>query len=85
MEVFDSVDDANIAAVMATSDAATKAGFTQQEVDEGHILCAKDGTMELVDIFPDGSWEYQNVTEDGAVETMSGASASLLALYLASP
>lgn len=82
MAVFDSVEDANAAAVMDTVSAATKEGFTNQLVDEGHVLCAKPETMELVDVFPDGSWEYQNVDEDGKAIEMSGINAAILALYL---
>lgn len=83
-KVFKSVEDANAAAMMDTTAAATKAGLTEQLVDDGHIICQKPGTMELVDVFPDGTWEYQNVNEDGEAESMSGNSAALLALYLAS-
>lgn len=84
MAIFDSVEDANIASVMDTTSAATKEGFTDQIVDEGHILCAKPDTAELVDIFPDGSWEYQNINVDGLMEEMSGQNAALLAMYLVS-
>ncbi len=38
--------------------------------------------MILVDVFPDGSWEYQDVDEDGKAVTMSGSNAAMLALYL---
>lgn len=82
MPVFNSVEEANAAAVMDTVSAATKAGLTSQLVDEGHILCAKPDTMELVDIFPDGSWEYQNVLDSGKAESMTGPSAVMLSLYL---
>jgi hypothetical protein len=82
MAVFGSVDEANAAAVMDTVNAATKAGLTSQLVDDGHVLCAKPDSMELVDVFPDGSWEYQDVNDDGTMETMSGPSAVMLALYL---
>lgn len=82
MAVFTSVEDANLAAVMDTISAATKEGFTEQMVDEGHVLCAKPETFELVDVFPDGSWEYQNIDDDGKAEIMSGTNAALLALYL---
>lgn len=84
MAIFNSVEDANAAALMDTTDAATKAGFTDQMVDEGHVFCAKPESMELVDVFPDGSWEYQNVDEDGKAITMSGTNAAILALYLVS-
>jgi len=82
MKLYKSVEAANNGAVMNTIKAATKAGLTKQVVDDGHILCSKPDTMELVNIFPDGSWEYQNVKTDGKMQTMSGANASLLALYL---
>jgi hypothetical protein len=82
MAVFNSVEDATMAAIMDTVSVATKAGLTSQVVDDGHTLCAKPDTMELVDVFPDGSWEYQNVPANGKVESMSGTSAVMLSLYL---
>lgn len=82
MEVFDDIEAATTAGTMNTIDAATKGGFTEQTVDDGHVLCAKPDTSELVDIFPDGSWEYQAIKEDGEMDTMSGQTATLLALYL---
>ena len=82
MAVFESVDDANSAALMNTVSVATKAGFTDQLVDEGHVLCAKPDSLELIDVFPDGSWEYQNIDDDGKAETMSNTSAVMLTLYL---
>lgn len=81
-KVFNSIEDANAAALMDTVDAATKAGLTNQVVDEGHVLCQKPDSLELVDVFPDGSWEYQNAGEDGEMETMSGSNAVMLALYM---
>jgi len=70
---------------METIAAATKAGFTDQMTDDnGHVLCQKPDTMELVDIFPNGGWEYQNARENEPMQEMSGANAALLALYLAS-
>lgn len=82
MAAFESVEDANMAAVMDTVSAATKAGFSNQAVDEGHVLCQKPDTWELVDVYPDGSWEYQDIDDEGKVEEMSGTNAALLALYL---
>lgn len=83
-KVYQSVEDADADSVMDTVTAATNAGFTLQVVDEGHVLCQKPDTMELVDVFPDGSWEYQDVKEDGTMREMSGPNALLLSLYLAS-
>lgn len=82
MDLFASVEDADSSAVMDTISAARKAGFTQQVNDDGHVLCAVPDTARLIDVFPDGSWEYQDVLEDGEMETMSGDSALMLALYL---
>lgn len=82
MNLYTSEEDANAAAVMETVGAAFNAGFTEKIVDEGHVFCSKPKTMELVDVFPDGSWEYQNVNKEGKVEEMSGTTAALLALYL---
>lgn len=82
--IYTSEEDANADSVMDTISAASKAGFTDQVNDEGHVLCQKPDTMELVDIFPDGSWEYQNVGEDGKMQEMSGTNAMMLAMYLAS-
>lgn len=82
MAVFDSAEDANAAAVMDTVSVAKKNGLTEQMVDDGHVFCAKPETMVLVDVFPDGSWEYQDVDEDGKSITMSGTNAALLVLYL---
>lgn len=84
MPIFQSPEDAAAAAVMDTVAAATKAGLTQQVVDEGHVLCQRPESMELVDVYPDGSWEYQNALENGEMQTMSGINAALLAMYLAS-
>jgi hypothetical protein len=83
MEISQSAEELNDSRVMDTLSAATKAGFTQQVNDEdGHVLCAVPDTMKLVDIFPNGSWEFQDVDEDGEMKTMSGDSAVMLALYL---
>jgi hypothetical protein len=83
-QLYQSAEDLNSEAVMETVLAATKAGLIQQVVDEGHVFCARPDSMELVDVFPDGSWEYQNALEDGDMVTMSGANAMLLAMYLSS-
>lgn len=82
MDIFNSPEDANAAAVMDSVAAAFNAGLTNKVTDEGHVLCARPDSMELVDIFPDGSWEYQNVSEEGKTESMSGTTAALLSLYL---
>ena len=82
MEMFNSIEDANAASVMNTLSAANKAGFTEQVNDEGHVLCSVPGTTRLIDIHPDGSWEYQEVKDDGEMETMEGDSAAVLAVYL---
>lgn len=80
--VFGSVGQADEAAMMDTLTAARKGGLTDQVPDESHILCQRPDSYELVDIFPDGSWEYQDVLEDGSMRTMSGLNAALLAMYL---
>jgi hypothetical protein len=82
MKIFSSIEDAKASAMHDTFGAAIKAGFTNYTNDEGHVLCAVPETNRLVDIFPDGSWEFQDVNEDGSMETMSGTSAVMLALYL---
>ena len=82
MDLFASAEDAYAAAVMDTISAARKAGFTHQVNDDGHVLCAMPDTARLIDVFPDGSWEYQDVLDDGEMDTMSGDSALMLALYL---
>lgn len=83
MEIFEDVESATSAEILNTIDAATKGGFTEHvNDDDGHTLCSKPDTSELVDIFPDGSWEYQAIKEDGEMDAMSGQTATLLALYL---
>jgi hypothetical protein len=81
-KIYNSVEDANADALVDSVAAATKAGFTLQATDNGHVLCQKPDSYELVDVFPDGSWEYQNIGDDGKAIEMSGPSAVLLALYL---
>ena len=83
-KIYMSDEDADAAALMDTVAAATKAGFVNQSNDEGHVLCMKPDSMELVDVFPDGSWEYQDVDDKGSIVEMSGASAVMLAYYLSS-
>jgi hypothetical protein len=82
MKIFSSIEDAKASAMQDTLGAAIKAGFTEHTDDEGHVLCLVPETNRLVDIFPDGSWEFQDVNDDGTMETMSGDSAVMLALYL---
>jgi diaminopimelate epimerase len=82
MKIFRSHEDAIASAMQDTLRAAIKAGFTEHADDEGHVLCLVPDTNRLVDVFPDGSWEFQDVNDDGSMETMSGNSAVMLALYL---
>ena len=81
MQIFNSSEDAYLSDVMDSVHAATKAGFTKQAVDSVHVFCQKPDTIELVDIFPDGSWSYQNPTNK-KTESMTGDSAAILAIYL---
>jgi hypothetical protein len=82
MKIFRSHEDAKASAMQDTLRAAIKAGFTEHTDDERHVLCLFPDTNRLVDVFPDGSWEFQDVNNDGSMETMSGPSAVMLALYL---
>jgi len=84
MRVSNSIEEARAADQADTVKVATDAGFTEQVEDEGHVLCQKPDTMELVDVYPDGSWEYQNARDDGSMQEMSGSYSNLLAMYLAS-
>jgi hypothetical protein len=83
MKLYQSEEHARIEAVMNSVEAATKAGFTTQVEDDGHVLCGKPDTNELVDIFPNGSWEWQNANEETMkMEEMSGTCAALLQMFL---
>ena len=84
-KIFGSLEESLAASFANTLAAATKGGLTDQVPDADHMLCGKPDSMELVDVFPDGSWEYQDAKDDGDMVTMSGKDAALLAMYLYSP
>jgi hypothetical protein len=77
-------DEINAKLAADTIRAATNNGLTKVVPDDdGHTLCGND-EGEIVDVFPDGSWEYMGIREDKTMRTMSGPSAVLLAGYLQS-
>jgi hypothetical protein len=77
-------DEINTKYAADTIRAATTNGLTNVvEDDDGHTLCGND-EGEIVDVAPDGSWEYMGIREDKTMRTMAGPSAALLAGYLQS-
>lgn len=78
-------DQINARLAADTIRAATLNGLTKVVPDDdGHTLCGNEETGEIVDVFPDGSWEYMGIREDKTMRTMAGPSAILLAGYLQS-
>lgn len=84
MDFYPSVEDLNTARMMNSIAAAKHYGLTSSVAVDGHVYMSRPDSMELVDIFPDGSWEYQDVKEDKTMRTMSGPNASMLSMYLQS-
>jgi hypothetical protein len=56
-----------------TIETAKAYGFDTLQADGDTILCGKPGTATLVQVFPNGSWEYRDVSEDEIRETDSSA------------
>ena len=84
MTTYRTVESARVEDFTNTIQAATNAGLTLQAEDEGHVLCGSTHSNELVDVYPNGSWEWQNIDEDGKAITMTGTNAALLQMFLAS-
>jgi hypothetical protein len=81
-KLYHSVEEYNEDMQYNTIHAARHNGFDMtQDGDNGHVLCGKHATAELVDVFPDGSWEYQN-REDDEVDRMTGVSSVMLHYFL---
>lgn len=78
-------DQINAKLAADTIRAATLNGLTKVVPDDdGHTLCGNEETGEIVDVFPDGSWEYMGIRDDKTVREMAGPSAIMLAGYLQS-
>lgn len=84
-KVFRSEADATAALQADSIEAAKMFGLTDvSNQPDGHVYCQKPDSMELVDIYPNGSWEYQDVLPNGDMRTMSGPGAAMLGYYLKS-
>jgi hypothetical protein len=86
MQLFHSTEELNHHRVENTIHVARMNGFdTIQKEEDGHTLCGKHGTEELVDVYPDGSWEFEHSYDEreGGASAPSGTSATFLGIYFA--
>ena len=82
-QLFKSQDDLHASDVANAVRTAHVGGFnTTKTTDNGHTLCGKHATSEVIDIFPDGSWEYKNGAD--ASKDISGETPAMLKIFLSS-
>jgi hypothetical protein len=81
LKLFTSTDAMNKAALGETIRVAKAFGFDTTQEENGSTLCGKAGTATLVEVFPDGSWEYRDAAGDEE-EIETGPSAAILGVWL---
>lgn len=76
MELYHNEDDYNAAHKKKTLAIATTNGYdVEQESGEGKTMCGKHGSSEIIEVYPDGSWEVLG-------EKISGQNSIFLKIFL---
>lgn len=83
--IYHNEEDLNNSMQYETAHIAHTKGFdTVQKEENGHLLCGKHGTGDLVDIYPDGSWVLKLESREGK-KPPTGNAAYMLGVYFANP
>jgi len=60
MKLYHSEEDLQQTVKAETLSVARQNGFdTTQEAEHGHTLCGNHGAEEIIDVYPDGTWEIK--------------------------
>jgi len=81
VRLFASVEAANKAILDQTVNMAVRKGFSTVQAEGTGFLCGRPGTGQLVEVYPDGTWEYRDASED-EIKTESGRNAQTLGWFL---
>lgn len=86
MKLFLSSEEREAYGQRETVTVAWRNGFdTETKNDDGSVVCGKHSTAEVVEVYPNGNWEYRNTEDDDNVVKATGLTAALLGMFFAHP
>lgn len=81
VRLFSSVEALNKELMDQSVNMAVRHGFGTVQAEGDGFLCGRPGTGQLVEVYPDGTWEYRDASGEEVIKD-SGRTAQTLGWFL---